>query len=102
MLQNTQFEASNPPSATIRTSPHIKTTYTQLFSNKPNISSNTSNIATYNTLHPSRIPQSTVSHPTYMDTSTSISEPIKPFEGLDQKIHQKNTFNILRNGLHFH
>ena len=26
-----------------------------------------------------------MSHPTYINSSTSISEPIKPFDGLDHK-----------------
>ena len=83
MLQNTQFQTSNPPSTTIRTNPHINTTYTQPFTNTPNILSNVSNIPTYNTIPPSTKPQSTVSHPTNKNSTTSISEPIKPFDGLD-------------------
>ena len=46
--------------------------------------SNTSNIPTFNTVPPSTIPRSTVSHPTYINSSTSIFEPIKPFDGLGQ------------------
>ena len=57
--------------------------YTQPFTNTPNISSSFSNIPTYNTVPPSTIPQSTVSHPTYINCSSSISEPIKLFDGLD-------------------
>ena len=83
MLQNTQFQTSNPPSTTIRTNPQINATYTQPFTNQSNISSNVSNIPTYNTVSPSTIPQCTVSQPTYMNSSTSISEPIQPFDGLD-------------------
>ena len=45
--------------------------------------SNTSNIHFYNTVTPSTITQSTVSHPTYINSSTSISDRIKPFDGLD-------------------
>ena len=83
MLQNTQFQTSNPPSTTIRTNPHVNATYTQPFTNPSNISSNNSNIPPYNTVPPSTIPQSTVSKPTYKNSSTPISEPIKPFDGLD-------------------
>ena len=46
------------------------------------MSSNTSNIPIYNTIPPT-IPQSTVSHSTYINSSTSISEPIKSFDVLD-------------------
>ena len=76
-LPNTQFQTSDPPSTTIRTIPHIITTYTQPFTNRSNISSNVSNIYTYNTVPPSTIPQSTVSQPTYKNSSTSISEYIE-------------------------
>ena len=44
---------------------------------------NISNNATYNTTPPSTITHSTLSHPTYINSSTSISEPNKPFDGLD-------------------
>ena len=83
MLQNTQFQTSNPPSTTIRTNPHINSTYTQPFTNTPNKSSNNSNKPTYNTVPPSTIPKSIVSHPTHINSSTTLSEPIKPFDGLD-------------------
>ena len=82
MLQNSQFQTSNPPSTTIRTNPHINIAYTQPFTNTPNISSIVSNVPTNNTVPPSAIPQSTVSHSTYINSSTSIFEPIKPFDGL--------------------
>ena len=57
MLQKTQFQTSNPPSTAIRTNPHIKTTYTQPFTNTSNISSNVSNILTYKKVPPSTISQ---------------------------------------------
>ena len=65
MLQNTQFQTSNTHSTTLRTNPHINAIHTQPFTNTSNISSNVSNIFTYNTVPPSLIPQFTVSHPTY-------------------------------------
>ena len=78
MLQNTQFQTSNTPSTTIPTNPHIIVTYIQLFTNPSSKSSNVSNITTYNTVPPSTIPQSKISQPTYINSSTSIFEPIKP------------------------
>ena len=62
MLQNTQFQTSNPASTIIRTNLHINTTYSQPFTNTPNMSSNTSNTPTYNTVPPSTKHQSIVSH----------------------------------------
>ena len=102
MLQNTQFRTSSYPSTHIRSNPHINTTYTQPFTNASNVSSNVSNISTYNTLPPSTIPQYTSSQPTYIN-STSNSEPIKPFDGLDhiytpeeylQHIEARVTFSL--------
>ena len=76
-LQNSQFQISNPPSTTIRTNPH--------FHNTPTTSiTNISNVPTYNTTPPSTISQSTLSQPTFINSSTSLSEPIKPFDGLDR------------------
>ena len=83
ILQNTHFQISNPPSTTIRNNPYIIATYTQPVTNPPNISSNISNTPTYNTSPPFTIPQPTISQPTYKNSSTPISEPIKPFGGLD-------------------
>ena len=82
-LQDTQFQTYNPPSTTIRTNPRINITYTQPSTKTSNTASNTSNIPTYNTIPPSTMNQSTVSHPTSINSSTSISEPIKPVDGLD-------------------
>ena len=75
-LQTSQIQKPNPPSTTIRTNPH--------FHNTSNTSlTNISNNPTYNTTPPSTISHNTMSHPTYINSSTSISEPIKPFDGLD-------------------
>ena len=60
----------------MRTNPHFHNTSTTSFTN-------TSNNPTYNTVPPSTISHNTISHPTYINSSTSISEPIKPFDGLD-------------------
>ena len=103
MLQNIQFQTSKPPSTTIRTNPHFNVTYTQRFTNTPNISSNTSNIPSHNRVPPSTIPQSTVLHPTYINSSTSIPEPVEPFDRLDhnytpeeylQHIEARVTFSL--------
>ena len=95
-LQTSQFQIPNPPSTTIRTNPHFYNTPT---TSLPNISNN----PTYNTTPPSTIPHNTMSHPTYINSSTSISEPIKPFDGLDynytpeeslQHIEARVTFSL--------
>ena len=75
-LQNSQFQIQNPPSTTTRTNPHFHNTSTTSFTN-------TSNNPTYNTVPPSTISHNTISHPTYINSSTSISDHIKPFDGLD-------------------
>ena len=82
-LQSTQFQSSHPYSTTIRTIPHFHNTYTEILSNTQDTTSNASHTPTYNTIPTFTITQSTVSHPTYINSSTSISEPIKPFDGLD-------------------
>ena len=74
-LQNSQFQIQNPPSTTIRTTPRFHNTSTTSFTNN-------SNVPTYTTVPPSTISHNTISHPTYINSSTSISEPIKPFDGL--------------------
>ena len=95
-LQNSQFQIPNPPSTTIRTNSHFHNTSTTSFTNN-------SNNPTYNTVPPSIISHNTISHPTYINSSTSISEPIKPFDGLDhnytpeenlQHIEARVTFSL--------
>ena len=94
-LQTSQFQIPNPPSTTIRTNPHFHNTSTTSLTN-------ISNIPTYNTT-PSTISHNTMSHPTYINSSTSISEAIKPFDGLDhnytpeeylQHIEARVTFSL--------
>ena len=75
-LQTSQLHIPNPPSTPIRTNPHFHSTST---TSLPNISNN----PTDNTTPPSTMFHNTMSHPTYINSSTSISEPIKPFDGLD-------------------
>ena len=95
-VQSSQFHIPNPPSTTIRTNPHIHSTST---TSLPNIFNN----PTYNTTPPSTMSHNTMSHPTYINSSTSISEPIKPFDGLDhnytpeeylQHIEARVTFSL--------
>ena len=103
MLQNTQFQIPNSPSTTIRTYPHINATYTQPVTHPSHMSSNVSNKPTYNTVPPTTKPQSTIPHPTSKNSSTSISEHIKPFDSLDhnytpeehlQHIEARVTFSL--------
>ena len=85
MFQNTHFQTSKFPSTTSRTNLHINATYTQHFTSTAsvsNISSNVSNVPTHRTVPLSKIPESTSSHSTYINSSTSISEPNKLFDGL--------------------
>ena len=95
-LQNSQFQIPNPPSRTIRTNRYSHNTSTTYFTN-------ISNVPTYHTVQPSTISQSIIPQPTYINSSTSISEPIKPFDGLDhnytpeenlQHIEARNTFSL--------
>ena len=85
-----------PPSTNIRTNPHFHNKLTNPFTN-------TSNVPTYNTVPPSTISQNTISQPTYINSSTSISVPIKPFDGPDhnytpeeylQHIEARVTFSL--------
>ena len=64
-------------------SPYINATYSQPVTNPPSISSNVSNIPTNNTNPPHTMSQPTISQSTYINSSISISEPIKPFDGID-------------------
>ena len=79
--QHTQTQ-NTQPTLIIKT---LHNTYTQPLPITQNITSNASHTPTCNTIPTSTIPQSTVSHPTYISSSTSISEAIKPFDGLDHK-----------------
>ena len=103
LLQNTQFLIPNSPSTTIRPNPHINATYTQPLTHPSHMSSKVSNIPTYKPVPPSTIGQSTLLQPTYISSSTSITEPIKRFDGLDhnytpdyylQHIEARVTFSL--------
>ena len=82
-VQFTQCLSSQPHSRTIQTKRHFHNTYTQPLPKTQIITSNVSHTPTCNTIPTSSISPSTVSHPTYINSSTSISEHIKPFNGLD-------------------
>ena len=95
-LQNSQFQIPNPPSTTIRTNPYFHNMSTTSFTN-------ISKVPTYNTVQASTISQNTIPQPTYINSSTSVSEPNKPFGGLDhnylpeeslQHIEPRVTFSL--------
>ena len=95
-LQISHFQIPHPPSTTIRTNPYFHNTST--FS-----CTNISNVPTYNTVQPTTMSQTTMPQPTYINSSTSISEPVKPFDGLDynytpeenlQHIEARVTFSL--------
>ena len=83
-LQNSQFQIPNPPSTTIRTNPYFHNTSTTSFTN-------ISNGPTYHTVQPSTKSQNTIPQPTYINSFTSISGPIKPFDGLDHNYPPENS-----------
>ena len=103
MLQNTKLQKPHPPSTFIRTNLYMNAISTQPVINPPNKPSNVFNIPTFKTTPPSTKSQPTISQPTYITSSTSISEPIKPFDGLDhyytpgeylQHIEARVTFSL--------
>ena len=91
--QNAQINPSNtsvqhcnvpmPSSSSIRTNPFFTPT-SQIPTNTNNFQTHTSHLNFHRTRSYAQ-PSTVVSNPTYSDFSTSISEPIKPFDGLDHK-----------------
>ena len=90
---NTQSNSKVQPFST-HFQTHISSTITQTLEpiqtipippqvNVLNIPSTFSNPSTTQTIPPTTIPLSTLNTPTYINSATSISEPIKPFDGLD-------------------
>ena len=69
--------------STTQTNPPIHPVNTQSQPNTFNILPISQNSHTTHTIPPSTIPPLTHTTPTYINSSTSISEPIKPFDGLD-------------------
>ena len=90
-LQTSQFQIQNHPSTTIRTNPHFHNTSTTSLTN-------ISNNPTYNT---ATISRNTMSHPTFINSSTSISEPIEPFDGLDHNYTPEEYVQHIEAGVTF-
>ena len=91
------------PSTTTQTIPPIQPIHTQPQTNALNIPPTSFNPSTTHTLPPTALPMSTLSTPTYINSATSISEPIKPFDGLNhnytpeeylQHIEARVTFSL--------
>ena len=90
---NTQTTTSNnsiqhqnipvPPTSAIGTNSYF-TPISQILTNTNNLQTNTSH-SNYHITHPYTQPPIPISNPTYINSSTSISEPIQPFDGLDHK-----------------
>ena len=72
-----------PSSSSIRANPYLTPT-SQIPTNTNNLQTNTSH-SDFHITHPYAQPSTTVLNPTYINCSTSISESIKPFDGLDYK-----------------
>ena len=91
------------PSTTTETIPPCQTIHTQPQTNALNIPPTSFNPSTTHTIPPNTLPLSTLSTPTYINSATSISEPIKHFDGLDhnytpeeylQHIEARVTFSL--------
>ena len=91
------------PSAITHPPPHIQSVPIQPQVNVLNIPPTSSNPSTLHTIPPNTTPPSTINTPTYINSATSISEPIKPFDGLDhnstpeeylQHIEARVTFSL--------
>ena len=115
---HTPFQIIQPTNTNIQSSainfhPHIPSTTTQTIppiqpmtqsqTNALNIPPTFFNPSTTHTLPPTTLPLSTLSTPTYINSATSISEPIKLFDGLDhnytpeeylQHIEARVTFSL--------
>ena len=78
-----QNNISVSTSSSIRTNPFFMPV-SQIPTNTNNIQTNTS-YSSYHITHANTQPLPTVSNPTYSDSTASISEPIKPLDGLDNK-----------------
>ena len=79
---STQFNNHISPN-TIQTNPHVHPTSIQAQANTLNIPSNSFHSHTTHTIPFSTAPLTTLNTPTYINSSASISEPIKRFDGLD-------------------
>ena len=99
---STHFQTHIPSTITQRLQP-VQTLPIQPHINVLNITSTSSNPSTTHTVPPTTIPLSTLNTPTYINSATSISEPIKPYDGLDhsytpedylQHIEARVTFSL--------
>ena len=79
----TQHHVPVPPTSSIRTNPYF-TPISQIPTNTNNSQTKTLH-SNYHITHPYAQPSTTISNPTYINSSTSISKPIKLFDGLDYK-----------------
>ena len=98
---STHFQTHIPTTIT-QTLRHVQTIPIQPQINVLNPSTST-NPSTTHTTPPTTIPLSTLNTPTYINSATAISEPIKPFDGLDhnytpeeylQHIEARVTFSL--------
>ena len=99
---STQFQTHIPSTITQTLQP-VQTIPIQPQISVLNIPSTSSNPSTTHTIPPTTIPLSTLNTPTYINSATSISEPIKRFDGLDhnytpeeylQHIEARVTFSL--------
>ena len=96
-LQHQNFPV--PSTSSIRTNPY-STPISQIPTNTNNLQTNTSH-SNYHITHPYTQPSTTISNPTYINSSTSISESINHLMVLIINIHLKNIYNTLMLVLHF-
>ena len=86
VTSNTSKQHQNvpvPSTSSIRTNPYF-TPMSHIPTNTNNFQTNTSH-SNYHITHPFTQSSTTISNPTYINSSTSISEPIKSLDGLDHK-----------------
>ena len=102
-LHSNTHHQTHLPSTITHPPPHIHSVPIQPQVNVLNIPPTSSNPSTLHTIPPNTIPPSTINTPTYINSATSISEPIKPFDGLDhnytpeeylQHIEARVTFSL--------
>ena len=103
VLHPNTHHQTHPPSTITQSPPHIPPVPIQPQVNVLNIPPTSSNPSTLHTIPPNTTPPSTINTPTYINSATSISEPIKPFDGLDhnytpeeylQHIEARVTFSL--------
>ena len=99
---STQFNNHITPN-TIQTNPHLNPTFIRPQANTLNIPQTSFTSHNTHTIPSSTTPSTTLNTPTYINSSASVSEPIKPFDGLDhnytpeeylQHIEARVTFSL--------